>query len=98
MTTITDGIKREDYKSYNQYRRAKLMAKDPHCTWCGREVVYFPIQPGQTIPGNFATIDHLYDRYNPKRKEIGNGGFREYTLVLACSDCNHWREVQRTAA
>ena len=69
------------------------MEKDPHCRWCGVEVVYFELQKNQRTPDNFATIDHLKDRNNPTRREVG---MKAITLVLACNKCNWERsETER---
>jgi hypothetical protein len=73
--------------TYYHQRRQQLMAKDPHCYWCGKEVIYFKTNGGR-VPNNFATIDHLYSklsgkRFDPKRKQK--------TLVLACYKCNQER-------
>ena len=80
----------------------RLMEQNPHCHWCGIEVVYFYAQewgprPGQAgkMPTNFATLDHIYDRWDweirlQKAKE------RDATRhVLACNACNRKRNNDR---
>jgi hypothetical protein len=62
--------------------RARLLAEDPHCAYCGREVVYFKPQQGKALPGNFATIEHVYTRIEGRRPRQGQ-------QILACLDCNH---------
>lgn len=71
-------------------RRANLMAEDPHCAYCGREVVYWRLAPGEKTPGNFATIEHVNTR---------NGGPRPLrgALLLACHDCNQAKGEQDRA-
>lgn len=77
-------------------RRAKMMGTDPHCHWCGVNVVYYQLRPGETTPDNFATIDHLYSRYSSIRQTISDG--KTKTLVLACNECNQKRSDEETAA
>lgn len=68
-------------------RRQEMWAKDPCCHWCGREtVLVHRIDGGLTLP-NQATLEHLYDRLDPRRYEKGRKGNR---YVLACYECN-WR-------
>lgn len=76
--------------SWPKRRRAKLMARDPHCFYCGCEVVYFPLVRGQKMPANFATIDHVYSRImgRPLKGET----------VLCCHKCNGDRSVAEQAA
>lgn len=71
------------------------MKKDPHCYWCGKEVIYYELKHGERTPHNFATLDHLYSRYSPLRREVH---FKEKTLVLACNACNHRRGIEETMA
>lgn len=74
-------------------RRANLMREDPHCYWCGCEVVYFELKRHQTMPPNFATIDHINSRLlNPDgRPSVGQ-------QVLACSSCNEARNQQEASS
>ncbi len=75
---------------YFSKRRRYLIAKDPHCFWCGRLVKEYPlIKRHQKIPNDSATIDHLASRFSGKRKEVH---FKEKTLVLACRVCNNERQ------
>jgi len=62
------------------------MARDPHCYWCGCEVIWYKPDPHDTLPLNFATLDHvnsrvLYPGGRPLRGET----------VLACRECNEER-------
>lgn len=75
-------------------RRERLMAEDPHCHWCGSEVVYYELAAHESMPGNFATIDHLHDRYSYTRRDASG----EQRIVLACRACNHRRGEERTLA
>lgn len=64
--------------------RARLFRADPHCFWCGVEVVMdrsYQQQP------NFATVDHLYSRWHPERKARHSNN-KGVLHVLACADCN----------
>lgn len=78
---------------YFRKRREILMAQDPHCYWCGVEVIYFRIEQiprGEKLPHNFATIDHLIDRYDAEaRHEAWKN--KQPNTVLACYSCNHKR-------
>lgn len=65
--------------------RARLLRADPHCFWCGIEVV--PDQPKQP---DFATVDHLYSRWHPERLARHADG-RSVLHVLACAACNQER-------
>jgi hypothetical protein len=69
------------------------MKTDPHCHWCGCEVVYFTLQRGQVTPTNFATIDHLNSRLaNPDgRPLVGE-------QVLSCNGCNQTRNREEETA
>jgi hypothetical protein len=71
-------------------RREQLMRYDPHCHWCGCEVVYFEPQRRQKVPDNFATIDHVYSRMA--------GRPLQGRWVLACSRCNQERGQAEQAA
>lgn len=61
-------------------KRALLFAKDPRCFWCGRVTVLQTTKPIRN--DNIGTIDHLYSRLHPKRKE------HPLLVVLACFGCN----------
>ena len=63
-------------------RRARLFAADPHCCYCGGEMVLWKPEPHEKLPGNFATIEHV----NPR---IGGPRPRPGTTLLACLDCNN---------
>jgi hypothetical protein len=67
-------------------RRLNLMRRHPFCNWCGCSLVYLKMKPHQTMPDNFATIDHIYSRLmhpdgRPTRGE----------RVLSCPGCNQGR-------
>lgn len=57
------------------------------CFWCGCATVFE--KRGAFQPKNFATLDHLYSRLDPKRKEPAVRGQRRW--VLACYACNQAR-------
>ncbi len=71
-------------------RRKRLFDADPHCYWCGRELVMPPGPPGGGCPDNAATLDHLIHRLDPRRNEPQPEGAPPRT-VLACYACNSLR-------
>lgn len=75
---------RENNRTLRNKRR-RLLARDPHCFWCGCLVV-------ETLSrsSNQATIDHLYSRLNPHRPKRHSEG-RAVLHVLACYACNNSR-------
>lgn len=80
---------------YMRKRRARLMEKDPHCHWCGVKVIYYPLKKGETMPNNFATLDHLVSRYYKPRFDPK---MKQKTMVLACFKCNMKRCEEDTKA
>lgn len=71
-------------------RRNKLFAEDPHCHWCTVELVYYnpgELKKGESLPDNFATIDHLNTRFDLTRWENHD----QPQTVLACYKCNKER-------
>jgi hypothetical protein len=65
-------------------RRENLWRKDPHCIYC-RKITVLISQNGGCLPDNAATLEHLFNRLNPARKNPKNG---ETRTALACSKCN----------
>lgn len=61
------------------------------CFWCGgrmtldRAPVVRLLGRRNNLPANFATFEHLRDRFHPGRTEPANG---ERRIVLACWRCN----------
>lgn len=86
------------YKDYKRHFRETQMQINPHCYYCGVLLIYYKVAEvpkGQSLPNNFATIEHLIDRYDQKnRQKIKKG--RGKNLVLACYKCNHDRGERRT--
>ena len=76
--------------------------QDAHCYWCGIETVYWHVdrwpkkKHGEGIPYNFATIDHLYDKWQPEKRKASMKSKTPVT-VLACNRCNKKRNNERTA-
>lgn len=62
--------------------RAKMMAEDPHCWRCHREVTYFYTAEGP-LPDDFATIGHVYSWNIPPQERPAVGEWR-----LECFRCN----------
>jgi hypothetical protein len=87
-------------KSRAQRRRERLMAEDPHCRNCGVEVVYFVPQRHETIPGNFATLEHVNSRNqrvaDPRTGKLARPVHGQITLW--CSRCNNDRSAAELAA
>lgn len=81
-------------KNQQKRRLAKLHAQSSACHWCACETVYMGGQPPKPLVRNRATLDHLYDKFDPRRGKIG-GGTVEVT-VLACWACNQRRGRERT--
>jgi len=84
------GVVRLNGSQRRARRRQVLMKRDPHCAYCGCEVVYFDNHGGQ-LPPNFATIDHVYSRLTP------GGRPRKGDTVLACRACNEARGHEEVA-
>lgn len=60
------------------------------CYWCERPMVLPERYPESGIPpADHCTLDHLRDRFNPKRRE--KNIHRERRRVAACSECNYER-------
>lgn len=75
------------YRKKSRMRRKRnLMARDPHCYWCGCEVFLYRIQPKMRVPDNAATIDHLFSRVIGPRKNL-----HQEVTVLSCKKCNEER-------
>jgi len=74
----------------NKRRKENLFREDPHCYWCGIEVINYPLADGERMPDNFATLDHLDTRLSGNRGVIKN----QTRTVLACSKCNFDRGVE----
>lgn len=73
-------------------RRQKLIAKGLGCHWCGRPVKEYE-NKGSNPPDDQATIDHLFDKYNPHRKTPNHNQERRW--VLSCYRCNNDRNKLR---
>ena len=72
-------------------RLRNLLKSDPHCFWCGYEVV-FDNRKNKDIP-NMATLDHLISK-NSKYYKQG----KRNRLVLSCYDCNQERQKKELLA
>jgi 5-methylcytosine-specific restriction endonuclease McrA len=71
-----------------QIRRANLMKIDPHCWYCGMELVFVETDGGK-LPDNYPTIEHLFSRYSGR---IHTNHTNEVRRVLACKECNTSRQ------
>jgi len=68
-------------------RRDRLFAADPHCAYCGQEVVSYPLAPHEVPPGNYATAEHVYSRNGGPRPKQGR-------IILACQNCNEAKGIE----
>lgn len=76
--------------------RQQLLAKDPHCHWCGiqvRELNLGNLKKGQFAPDDMATIEHLYDRFEPEKRYQVYSNYED--KVLACFKCNTERSTNK---
>lgn len=64
--------------------------QDQRCYWCGCPIVFHNHVPGQPIPDDSATVDHVYPAWHPKRKEFKHTG-KPSPFVMACHSCNNKR-------
>lgn len=77
-----------EYKGTYRELKQYLMRNDPHCYYCGIEVVdYGKIPDGTTEPNDMATIDHTISRFYRNKNEI-------VPKVLACNYCNKKRAAE----
>jgi hypothetical protein len=72
-------------------RRRQLWNRDPRCFWCGRET---DIRTANAPDS--ATVEHLYARGQPKRREPTRRHLPD--TVLACRRCNSSRGSPSVAA
>lgn len=77
MASNRDWIKRR--------RQCLMRQQDNKCMYCGCELIYFQLANHESMPPNFATIEHMNDRFSFRR--IATRG-RKKTLGVACSKCN----------
>lgn len=68
-------------------RRDRLFGEDNRCFWCGCYLIHSEnFKRHDSYPDNMATLDHLRDRLNSKRREP-NLDMKTRT-VLSCKKCN----------
>lgn len=95
---LQEYIKKRRVK--NKVHVKRLMNENPHCYYCRIECKYYPefrtgnLKRGQSYPHDMATLEHLFDRYDPiKRYRVYEN---DEDKVLACYKCNYSRSQQRT--
>lgn len=77
-------------------RQLLLMWNDnPHCHWCGR-LTTLKGRAEQRLTPETATLDHLYSRFDARRKEVNRT--TEKRRLLACYECNQRRCREAVAA
>jgi 5-methylcytosine-specific restriction endonuclease McrA len=69
-------------------RRKDLSKRDPYCWYCGIQVFEYGLDGGP-VPPDQATLEHLFSRRNPERREAVP--LPSLRRVLACYDCNNDR-------
>ena len=72
-------------------RLLKLWEEDPKCCWCGILTRVEPRTNGGQLPNDTATLEHLYSRLHPKRRDPNYSS--EQRRFLACHWCNHRRGI-----
>lgn len=89
--------RRKNSNIVKRNRRKNLMKVDPHCWYCGLELVYVEQQGvanSRDIPYNYPTIEHLFSR-NSGRLSVNHTN--DTRRVLACPECNwnraRWEEL-----
>jgi hypothetical protein len=73
----------------------KLMKIDPHCYYCGIGLIWYKTTGNEKLPHNFATIEHLYDKYEPEKRREFHKKCQSQT-VISCFRCNQKRGEERT--
>lgn len=73
----------------------QMWNENPYCHWCGR-LTTLDGRSEQKILPETATLDHLYSRFDPRRKEINRS--MEKRRLLACYECNQQRCHDEMAA
>lgn len=80
---------------FKKRRRTDLFAEQGgKCHWCGEDMLMPACYPvGGTQDPRLCTLDHLFDRYDPRRW-ANTAGAR---YVAACLECNQNRGAARHA-
>lgn len=76
-------------------QRHRLWQENPHCHWCGRLTLLVEgsgKNRGAGFPADAATVEHLRDRWDPRRQERIQPGERRH--VIACRECNNRRVTE----
>lgn len=71
-------------------RRKRLFKENPFCVYCGIKTILLPNKGRRGKkwqPNNLATIEHIYTRFDPRRRTPNVNNERRH--VLACYKCNH---------
>lgn len=77
------------YRKFIQRRRAALFElQHGDCYWCHKPMVMLEVYPRGPVGPTVCTLDHLFDRADPRRRVHKNG---QSSYVAACWQCNHDR-------
>ena len=78
-----------------QKQRDRLYQKQGgKCYYCKKQMVKrWPHRPGETIPDNLATLEHLDSRLNPMRGRFVN----ELRHAVVCKSCNEAKAAEEVA-
>jgi hypothetical protein len=66
----------------------KMWNENPHCHWCGKLTTIDGRKENKQT-AETATLDHLYSRLDPRRREVNRT--MEKRRLLACYECNQRR-------
>ncbi len=75
-------------QSRTQKKRKILWDKNPHCYHCNILTILPEQLKPNTYPPNMATIDHIFTRLDPRRRQPHKGEERYW---LSCKKCNEER-------
>ncbi len=74
-------------------QRERFIKNDPHCHFCGQEVVYFELKNHQTVPTNFAVIDRFEGKHILSCNKCNHD--RHDELQKFCYEKSKWQVFTR---
>lgn len=80
---------------YRKKRLSLAIAQGGRCWWCKRPVreIKWVGRKGERVPTDMATLDHVIDKFDPRRLAPLADGEKRH--VLACWGCNQRRCAER---